>query len=60
MENKEDNGFDEYWEQFNNIEVLKALAKEIWDDAFKAGGKKPWFSLTREQMKTIKEMDFEE
>ena len=23
----EDNGFDEYWEQFNNIDVLKALAK---------------------------------
>ena len=56
----EDNGFEEYWEQFNNIDVLKALAKEIWDDAFKAGGKKPWFSLTKEQMKAIQNMDFKE
>jgi len=60
MKENEDNGFEEYWEQFNNVDVLKALAKEIWDDAFKAGGKKPWFSLTREQMKAIKEMEFGE
>ena len=60
MIENEDNGFEAYWENFNNIDVLKALAKEIWDDAFKAGGEKPWVSLSREQIKMIKEMEIGE
>jgi hypothetical protein len=61
MDNKErDEAFEAYWSEFNNIDVLKNLAREIWNDAFIAGGKKPWFSLTREQMKAIKNMEFEE
>jgi len=60
MNQNEDNGFEEYWEKFNNLNVLKNLAKEIWDDAFLAGGKKPWFSLTKEQMEAIKNMEFGE
>ena len=60
MTENEDNGFEAYWENFNNIDVLKALAKEIWDDAFKAGGEKPWVSLSREQIKMIKEMEIGE
>lgn len=36
--------------------VKKKDAKLIWDAAFKAGGHRPWYTLTAEQWQTLNDM----
>lgn len=52
--------FDEWWESDEN-DLLGLVdidvAKEIWNAAYRAGGKQPWWTINVEQLKVLmKEM----
>jgi hypothetical protein len=51
--NQRDSEFELWWNdednEFVRDRVFKKDAKEIWDSAFKAGGARPWWSITQEQ-----------
>jgi hypothetical protein len=51
--NERDSEFELFWwnDEDNEVRdrVFKKDAKAIWDSAFKAGGARPWWSITREQ-----------
>lgn len=55
-----DRHFDEWWESDENdflglVDI--DVAKEIWNAAYRAGGKQPWWTINVEQLKVLmKEM----
>ena len=57
--NQRDSEFELWWNdednEFVRDRVFKQDAKEIWASAFKAGGKRPWWSITQEQWAVLNE-----
>lgn len=51
--------FELWWDSQENIfvrqRVSKQDAKEIWNIAFKAGGERPWWSITPAQWAVLNE-----
>jgi hypothetical protein len=48
--------FKEWWESEENdllSLVTEEIAKEIWDVAYRWGGKQPWWTLNQSQMQIL-------
>lgn len=54
MNDDKEEMFLNWWEEYReNTDISKNEAKEIWDTAFRLGGYKPWYNITKEQFKYL-------
>lgn len=55
-EKERDLHFQQWWGSDENDLlglVTEEVAQEIWNSAYRIGGKQPWWSINREQLKVL-------